>query len=170
MLEEICMTKGTLNPRSKLAAAGVGRMNPSECLPVVERPDEVAVGFNLMPFGNSTVKPQVTVPEGQSRIAQRFSVGNAIPQESSPVGTAELSWFRAQFGRPSGTWSSSDTQPNAKALGYSRDVPPGQGPMELPKGIRHQPTVFARLALRRGATLAGCITSWRSFIGRPALL
>jgi len=80
-----------------------------------------------MTFANSTGGPQRNVPEGQPRIAQRFSVGNAAVEESSPEGTTESRRRRVEFSRPFGTWPLSVTQPNAEALGYSRDVRPGQG-------------------------------------------
>jgi hypothetical protein len=42
----------------------------------------------------------VVVPEGRSRIAQRFSVGTTHRKMVSPEGTAELT---RRFSRPSGT-------------------------------------------------------------------
>src|SRR5260370_42535439 len=68
----------------------------------------------------------------------RWARGTGAEEEREKegrAGTAELNPFRPQFNRPSGTWASSDTQPNAKALGYSHDVPPGQGPLNVRKAV-----------------------------------
>ena len=61
-------------------------------------------------------------------IAQRFSVGEPAPLGPSPEGTAEGGLFLGTFGRPFGTYPLQTLDPNAEALGYSRDVPPGHGP------------------------------------------
>ena len=98
---------------------------------------EMQTSYRLKPntFGNATGGGHDNVPEGQTRIAQRFSVGDVTVTESSPEGTTELSGFRVQFSRPFGTLVSPDAGPNAKALGYSQDVPPGQEPSNYRKAL-----------------------------------
>jgi len=90
----------------------------------------------VMTAPKSSQPPQrASVPEGQPRIAQRFSVGNATQGASSPEGTAESATIDADVSRPFGTSSSHTTPPNAKALGYSHNVPPGPAPPGLSRDI-----------------------------------
>src|SRR2546425_6317349 len=57
---------------------------------------------------------QALVPQGCLRIAQRFSVGEMMPREPSPEGTAEFDSCPAPISRPFGTCARFVTDPTLK--------------------------------------------------------
>src|ERR1051326_30169 len=65
---------------------------------------------SLMPFGN----PEMDVPEGQKRIAQRFNTGMYATPVRVPKGRLTHGNNRFTFGRPVGTRIQSTTIPALK--------------------------------------------------------
>ena len=80
----------------------------------------------------NTSNESYVVPEGQPRIAQCFSVGFGPSGEQVPKGRLKC---EATFQPSLRDSARLRLQPNAEALGYSHNVPPGQNPTEFPKGL-----------------------------------
>ena len=66
------------------------------------------------------------VPQGQSRIAQRFQRWVGRRKGASPEGTAEVQSHSPSFSRPFGTFGPCAMFPGVQTPGYSQNVPPGQ--------------------------------------------
>jgi len=79
------------------------------------------LGFDVRP------ESEATLPEGDTRIAQRFNVGIRVKESKSPEGTAD----RMAPGSKTRTqpslrdFSRFDLDPNVETLGYFRIIPSG---------------------------------------------
>ena len=81
------------------------------------------------------------LPEGESKIAQHFSVGLPPQNNVSPEGTTDRTTSNGRFpvnvswvSRPFGTVTHLERLPNLERLGYSHSVPPGRS-SEAPRLI-----------------------------------
>ena len=86
-------------------------------------------------FENSKNPRKSPVPEGQTKIAQRFSVGIAMITGSSPEGTADLSVFCVRVSRPSGTWHFCILNPTLKRWAILRMSLRDRGCGDLQKAL-----------------------------------
>src|SRR5260370_15634359 len=115
-----------------------------------------------MSLSNSTVFARPGVPEGQARIAQRFSVGSGPPHNQVPKGRLMLPVKAVGLSRPFGTWLASPPIPTLKRWAIVKMSLRDGASATFPKGIltcgtwpRHAHQVEQSLELVHPPTSAG---------------